>query len=295
MKIAFSTVGCPDLTLEQVVRSAARWGYQGVELRLSPKGVGAGPVASDPMGVSPEALHDLFEDAGVDPVCLSTALRFDEAVWPPVMGHLFADAEVGVADTKAVVEQAAGAGVPFVRVFGHQLPGGEPRAWGLRRVSERLSLAAQTARNTGVRVLIENSGSFASARELRELHDLVASPFLGMSYSVLAAVQAGDCPISEIDGLLSGLRVVKLADTGEDGRPVPLGEGRLPISKLMAKLVAVGYQGWVVYEYPRLWRPELGDTRAELEQAAERLFAWATPARPKAAACGHGCGCAPAV
>ena len=34
MKIAFSTVGCPDFSLEQVVQAASQWGYQGVDLRV---------------------------------------------------------------------------------------------------------------------------------------------------------------------------------------------------------------------------------------------------------------------
>lgn len=275
MKIAFSTVGCPDLSLEQVVQAASRWGYQGVELRVSPTGVGAVPVASDPMRHDPGQVHDLFEDAGVDLVSIATGIRFDEAVWPPVVGHLFSNAEVGVAETKAAVTKAANAGGFFVRVFGHQLPGGEPRAWGLRRVAERLSLAAQTARNTSVRVLIENSGSFSRAEDLAELHGLVNSPFLSMSYNIIPAVMAGECPMSALDSVIDGLKVVKIGDIGEDGQPLPLGRGRLPVEKFVRRLAEIGYQGWIVYEYPRLWRPELGDTSAVLDEAAGRLFSWA--------------------
>ncbi len=279
MKIAFSTVGCPDLSLEEVARAAARWGYQGVELRVSPTGfgggVGAGPVASDPMGRAAGEVHDVFEDAGVDLVGIATGVRFDEPVWPPVMGHLFSNAEAGVEETKAAVTLAAGAGGFFVRVFGHQLPGGEPRAWGLRRVSERLALAAQTARNTSVRVLIENSGSFSRAEELAELHGLVNSPFLSMSYNIIPAVMAGECPMTGVEAVIGGLKVVKIGDIGEDGRPVPLGTGgRLPVEKFVRHLGEIGYTGWIVYEYPRLWRPELGETAGVLEQAAGRLFAW---------------------
>lgn len=274
MKIAFSTVGCPELSLEQVAQAASRWGYQGVELRVSGVGVGAAPVASDPMNTDAGAVHDLFEDAGVDAVGIATGIRFDEAVWPPVVGHLFSNAEVGVAETKEAVSQAARAGAYYVRVFGHQLPGGEPRAWGLRRVAERLALASQTARNTGVRVLIENSGSFSRAVELAELHGLVSSPFLSMSYNIVPAVLAGECPMEGVEGLLDGLKVVKIGDIGEDGTPVPLGTGRLPIASFVRHLRAIGYEGWVVYEYPKLWLPELGDTEQVLEAAAGRMYEW---------------------
>lgn len=285
MKIAFSTVACPELSLERVARTAADFGYRGVELRLSPTGVGAGAaggrgehdgVASDPMKTDGRAVHDLFEDAGVDIVSLATGVRFDRSVWPPVVGRLFQSEEIGVPETKAAVVRASECGAEFVRVFGHQLPGGEPRAWGLRRVAERLALAAQTARNTPVRVLIENSGSFDRAEALAELHDLVGSPFLGMAYNIVPAVLAGDDPIAELPRLIDRLRVVKVGDIGEDGRPMPLGQagGRLPVEAFVRALRAGGYEGWIVYEYPRLWRPELGDPMGVLRDAADRLYAW---------------------
>lgn len=295
MKIAFSTVCCPDLPLQDVVSQASVWGYQGVEMRLQPAGVGGARVASDPMAIDAVRLHDLFEDAGVDPVCLATGVRFDKPVWPPVVGRLFQSEEIGVPETKRAVEQAAEAGVPFVRVFGHQLTGGEPRAWGMRRVSERLALAAQTARNTSVRVLIENSGSFARAAQVGELYDGVASPYLAISYNIVTAALDGECPIEGVSSLIDRVAVVKVGDVGEDGRPVPLGEGKLPVGKVVTRLRDLGYKGWIVYEYPRLWRPELGETMGVLREAADRLFAWVGPT-PYAGAvagagCGRGCGC----
>lgn len=275
MKIAFSTVGCPELSLDQVARSAADWGYQGVELRVSPDGVAATPVASDPMLAEGTVMHDLFEDAGVDLVSLATGVRFDKAVWPPVIGRLFQSEEIGVPETKAAVQQAARSGAFFVRVFGHQLPGGEPRAWGVRRVAERLALAAQTARNTSVRLLIENSGSFTRSYELAKLHGLVSSPYLSMSYNPVPAWMAGEDPVEASLALMDNLSVVKVGDVGEDGRPAPLGEGRLPIERFVRTLRDRGYRGWIVYEYPKLWRPELGETGPVLREAAERLYAWA--------------------
>ncbi len=35
MKLAFSTLGCPDWTLEQCVAAAGAYGYAGIELRYS--------------------------------------------------------------------------------------------------------------------------------------------------------------------------------------------------------------------------------------------------------------------
>jgi fatty-acyl-CoA synthase len=274
MKIAFSTVCCPELSVEDAVASAARWGFQGLEMRLAPNGVGANRFACDPMQIDARVLHDLFEDAGVDPVGLATGITYDKQVWPPVVGRLFMSEEIGVPETKAAVEQAAEAGIPFVRVFGERLSAGEPAAWGWRRISERLALASQTARNTNTRVLIENSGSFARAADLKQLHDMVGRPHLAMSYSVLAAVQEGECPLRGIETVVQDTGIVRIGDIAEDGRAVPLGEGTLPIEAFVGRLKELNYRGWVVYEYPRLWRGDLLDAEAVMPRVAEMLYGW---------------------
>lgn len=275
MKIAFSTVCCPELTLEDAVASAARWGYQGLEMRLVPGSAGAQEMRCDPMAVDARTLHDLFEDAGIDPVGLATGITYDQQVWPPVVGRLFQSEEIGVPETKAAVEQAAEAGIPFVRVFGERVGAGEPEAWGIRRVADRLSLAAQTARNTTTRVLIENSGSFARAADLGSLHDMVGRPFLAMSYNVVTAAQAGECPMHAIDAILPATEVVRIGNVGEDGRPMPLDAGRLPIEAFVKSLRDKGYRGWIVYEYPRLWRADIASAESVLPRAAEMLYGWA--------------------
>lgn len=299
MKIAFSTVATPEMTMPEVAAGASRWGYQGVELRLAPAPdtVGSPRLACDPMSINADTLRRVFDDAGVVPMCLATGVRFDRPVWPPVLGRLFLSEEVGVAETKAAVVQAHEAGVPFVRVFGHQTQGGEPRGWSLRRIADRLALAAQTARNTRVRLLIENSGSFLRGEDLAALHARVRSPFLKMSYSVVAGVQGGDCPISEVERLRNHLAVVKVCDLGEDGRPVALGEGVLPIAGVIRALRDTGYTGWVVYEFPRLWRSDLAAGAPALGEVAERLYAWAgAPADASSGVMGrgHGRACAAA-
>ena len=47
IRLAFSTVACPQWPLSEVVRRAAEYGYQGVELRTL--GAGSSGLASDPM------------------------------------------------------------------------------------------------------------------------------------------------------------------------------------------------------------------------------------------------------
>ncbi len=280
MKIAYSTIACPTWTLDEVASKAAEYGYLGVELRsFHDQSV---KVASEPFAIEPQVIESVFADAGVTPMSFATSVRYDKAINPPVMGRMCQDEEEGVSDTKAYVDLADRAGVEFVRVFGNHLPAAEPKTWSMRRVSDRLKLAAQTARNTKVRLLIENAGSFATAESLLELINIVDSPWLEVSFNALASHQAGQCPIEAMRILADRLEVVKVCDLDHDGNPVKLGEGIMPIREMIEALGAMNYTGWIVYEYPKLWQTTDDglDLAQMLEHGADVLYQWmaATPA-----------------
>ncbi len=274
MRIAYSTIACPLWTLEQVASKAAEFGYLGVELRsfddLSVK------ISSEPFRFEPAIIESVFDDAGVNAVSLATSIRYDRVIDPPVVGRMCQDEEEGVRDTKVYVDFADRAGIEFVRVFGNHLPAAEPKTWSMRRVSDRLKLAAQTARNTKVRLLIENAGSFAIAESLLELINIVDSPWLEVSFNALASHQAGQCPIEAMRILADRLEVVKVCDLDHDGNPVKLGEGIMPIREMIEALDTMNYTGWIVYEYPKLWQTSDDglDSADMLKYAADTLYGW---------------------
>ena len=67
-------------------------------------------------------------------------------------------------------------------------------AGGLRvaRIAERLGRVADHCRNSGVRLLLENGGSFATAAQVCEILDAVDSPMVAASYNLAVARAAGE-------------------------------------------------------------------------------------------------------
>ncbi len=274
MKIAFSTTACPTWTLEEVASKAADYGYLGVELRsFYDQSI---EIASEPFGMQPEAIESIFADAGVKPLSFATSIKFCKMINPPVVGRIFQNEEAGVSDTKAYVDLADRSGTQFVRVFGNNLPAAEPKTWSMRRVCDRLKLAAQTARNTDVRVLVENAGSFSSSTALLELLEAVDSQWLGAEFNVLCALQVGECPLTSLKALGDRVKVIKISDIDGDGNPTKLGEGVLPLHEFVSALNKTGFEGWLVYEYPKLWETTGDGLDAEeiLKHAADTLYAW---------------------
>lgn len=289
MKIACSTLVCPEWTLEEAANNAARMGYLGLEMRAFEEHDDA-LLASDPMRHDPRDVETIFDRAGIEAVCYATGITLDHPhIFPPVIGHLFVDNEATVKQTKHFVDHAANAEVDYVRIYPGSRQHAQPSAWSDRRIGERMILAAQTARNTNIRVLVENTGSYASAAELLALVENYPSQWIGISYNLAQGVLAGDDPIDAVRLIGDRLRTIKIADTDREHRPVPLGEGVLPIRDTLVSLQDAGSDAWIVYEHPRLWIKDERDPEDVLASACDSLYAWlgapqtSAPAQPIAA------------
>jgi sugar phosphate isomerase/epimerase len=271
MKPAFSTVACPDWTLARMAGRLEAWGYLGVELRTF--GNGSTQFAFDPALTSPEKIRGAFAGAGVEICSLGTSIRFDAAVTPSVIGRVISDTERSVREAKGMIDLAIRLECPFVRVFGFELPEGEPRARGLARVVDRLAKAADYCRNSGVKLMLENGGSFATAVDLAEIIDRVGSAMLVASYSVPVGAMAGESVANAANVLGDRLACVKVKDL-RGGKPVALGEGEMGCRASVEALAKAGFGGWVVYEFDRAWLGVEADADGVLAQSSKQLFAW---------------------
>lgn len=288
MKPAFSTIACPDWTLDRIVPLAREAGYAGVELRSfgsTGGGQSGSNLACEPCYTGAEKLRDMFEHNGVEPACIATSIRYDQIVFPPIIGRVICDFERPVRETKLAVATASGIECPFVRVFAFELEN-ESRVNGLRRIIQRLEVAVTTARNTGVRLLLENGGSFPTATDIREVIDRIGSPYLAAAYNPAVAAAADEDPVAGVRTLGPLLETVKLRDmfvsdreTAKPGEPAPLGEGDLDLGGIgiegfVRHLASIGYKGWVTYEHDRLWWPGLGDPEELIRDAAKKIYRW---------------------
>ena len=272
MKFAFSTVACPDWTLDRVAALAQSAGYTGVELRSF--GYAGSSLACEPALTSPANLQALLRGAGAQPCCLSTSCRFDAPVEPPIIGWAISDHNRSPREAKGLVELAADLGCPMIRVFGFEIPARERRISAIDRVVSRLLQVADAGRARQVKVAVENGGTFASAAALAELLDAADHPSLGAVYNTATAHAAGDTLASGINVLSDRLLLLKLKDL-KDGKPCVLGDGQVPCQDALAAAGAAGFDGWVSHEFDRAWFSGLPDPTKALTTAAERMYQWA--------------------
>jgi len=276
IRLAFSTIACPSWTLERVASAAYESGFEGVELRTF--GPGSGRLACDPALTDPRKTVDLFAAPGVDIAGLGSSGRFDEPIRPPVLGRVIGDYEKPVRAVKHDVDLAEDLGAEYVRVFAFEPAPGERPGRALGRIVDRLKLACDHARHRGVRLALENGGGYARAEQIAEIIDRVNNPLLDACYNLAAGAAGGDSATDAVRMFGDRLLVGRLKDICQN-MPERVGRGDLPCRDFVSEFAGKARDGaWLVFEWDKLWLPQLADPEHVLGETAKHLIEWITGA-----------------
>ncbi len=282
MKLAFGTVACPHWTLERVASFVRESGYDGVELRTfldTPE-----RIVCEPSLTGGRKLREMFADAGASIPSLATSVSFDEAILPPVVGRALLDTEKSVRACQRAIRLADDVSIPMVRVFGFAVPRFDNRTRTVRRIGQRARLAVDRADKRGVRIAFENGGDFQTSSDVAELIQATGShPLVGACYAPAVGAAAGESVSSAIETLGSKLWMVRLTDR-KGTTPCALGDGDAGVEETVRALAEAEFDGWVVFDWPRVWMPELGEPEDVLRLSAERLHGWLGGSRTSPAA-----------
>ncbi|NUS16806.1 MAG: sugar phosphate isomerase/epimerase [Streptomyces sp.] len=257
MRFAFSTLGVPDMPVDQVARLAADNGFHGVELRASPEGpVHTGLSAGERADVAAE-----FAKAGVEVLTVAgyakVAAAGDDG---PVLDEIAAG-----------VTLAHDLGASFVRVFpgGEGLPAEEADALAARR----LAAAAPEAADQGVRVLLETHDSHRAGADVARVLGRVGHLGAGALWDVMHTWLAGEQPPASFAALGPYLGYLQVKDiaSATDTTPLALGAGVLPLAETVEVLSRAEWDGWLCWEYEKRWYPQAPDLPGQLGAAREHL------------------------
>lgn len=275
LRIAYSTVACPEWTLERVAAAAAEYGFSGVELRS--EGRGGTRFACEPGLTGGPKVRAIFHAEGVDIAGLASGVRFDAQVFPPVIGNVLPSRDASVREGKEMVALASEVGARYLRVYGFETQGRERHASAMKRICGRLAQVVDHARNRDVEVMIENGGSFPSVDDLVEMIERVNHPLLAALYDIGSGVQAGDDPARACAALGARLRAARVRDLRGD-HPCMLGDGDLPVQAFVEAVsktaAAWSSDPWLVFTWDRAWLTDLAPAERVLPEAARRLHLW---------------------
>ncbi|MGZ3679413.1 MAG: sugar phosphate isomerase/epimerase family protein [Ktedonobacterales bacterium] len=265
MKLAFSTLACPDWSLERTLERAQRFGYEGIELRLLD-----GQLIGPDLDVDARRrVAKGCSDAGIPIVCVDTSVRIAQP-----------DAEERAAQVRAgleMIELAAEWHAPLIRVFAGP-PAGVSMERAIAGAVECLHVLGERGRELGIAVALETHDAFAASDSVAVVLREVPGSGAGALWDILHPYRMGEAPVETLDRLRDRLLHVHIKDgrrpvegNGNDWVLTPLGEGGVPVGNILAALHRSGYDGWLAVEWEKKWHPELAEPEVALPQHAALL------------------------
>lgn len=268
MKIGFSSAVCPAWDLETMVRNAAQWGYNGIELR-GLQGELRLPLARG-LASAPENVKALFAENKVELVCIGSSVT------------LTSKDRREIGRQRAILEEnlelAHRLGCPMVRIFSGEVEKLDTQRAALSRAAEHLARVAPLAGRLGVSIVVENGGDFPSSADLWFLLDAVDHPSVRACWNQCHAMAILERATVSLPRLGSKLGLVHLCDGDFDGQGVlmgykPLGEGNAETAKQVELLKGLIYRGYLMFEWPKLWVESLPGPETVLPAGAKYLQA----------------------
>lgn len=265
MKLAFSSLACPDWSLERTLEDARRFGYEGIELRL----LDGQLIGPDLDVATRRRVAKGCSDAGLPIVCVDTSVRIAQP-----------DAEERAAQVRAgleMLELAAEWRAPLIRVFAGP-PAGVSMERAIAGAVECLQVLGERGCELGIAVALETHDAFAGSDSVAVVLREVPGSGAGALWDILHPYRMGEAPVETLDQLRDRLLHVHIKDgrrpvegNGTDWVLTPLGEGDVPVGDILAALHRSGYDGWLAVEWEKKWHPELAEPEVALPQHAALL------------------------
>lgn len=252
-KIAFSTLGCPKWSLDQVIEFAVSHSYDGVELRGLQ---GQLDLTKCPEFSSVEAIlatRKKFRKKRLKIVNLGSSASLHHA-----------DAAIlqkNIREAKQFIDLAAKLDCPYVRVFPNNLPKEEPKEKTLERIASALKELGQYAGGKGVTVLMETHGDVVYTKDIMRVMELTNHPSVGLVWDVVNmwSITKED-PLEVYAALKPYIKHTHLKDISFDVdkiRYVLFSNGVAPVLKAIDLLRRDHFKGFYSFEWEKLWHPEI--------------------------------------
>ena len=247
MKLAFSTLGCPGWSWNEIFASAKDIGMDGIEVRGLEDEMFA-PAAKPFLPGNRAATVARMREAGMCfPMLTSGACLGTEG------------ADGYMAEARAYIDLAGEIGAPDVRVMCTSTP--QPVETDLAQAKRLYVELAEYAAERGVHADIETNGVLADTAALRKFMEGVPEEGSGVLWDVHHPFRYfGEAPETTAENIGRYVRYMHVKDSVmKDGKVSyrMMGYGDLPVFDALKAMSARGYDGFVSLEWVKRWCPDL--------------------------------------
>lgn len=239
MKYSFMSFSCPQLTFAQLLATAKRFGYDGVEPRIDAEhrhGVETTASAGQRKKFKKEALSQ-----GIAISCIATSCTYAN---PEITKQ-------NVEYTRKCIDLAADVGAGRIRVFGGQLAKDQQQTDAIKIVAEALRLVADRAGARGVTICMETHDSWCRPADVAAVMQAVSHPAIAANWDIMHPVRVHQTPIDEaFTTLKPWIRHLHIHD-GKAGSTelMPIGQGAVDHKRAIELLLTIPYLGYLSGEW----------------------------------------------
>ena len=258
MKLAFSPLSCPSCNVDELIRMARKYGYDGVELRTLENTINLWELEDFSPSMLP-ATCEKFRLAGLQVLVVGTSISF--AKTDP------GNKEKQLDLLKKFSLIARGLDCPYLRVFGGPIPEGQTYGEVLSRDIEGYREAISIAEYYGVKLLFETHDDFSTSTAMLPLLEGTGGK-AGVIWDILHPYRFGESMETTCKHLIPYVCHVHIKDSAvysKDGFDIALpGQGRVPIPLAVSLLKEAGYEGYLCFEWEKHWHPDIANADISL-------------------------------
>ncbi len=263
MKRAFSTVACQEIGYREVVNCAIKNNLYAIEVRLH----NGNRFFDLSVKEIPEAMT-CFEENQIIITDLGTGI----VIWEYEPEK--------IAAAQAAVDMAVMVKAKGIRIFLGQFKKlfSEKPKQSYEGIVKSLKEICPYAAERNVEIWIETHNDFSTGKVLKKLVEDVKCENMKIIWDIIHPIEFGEEPKKTLEYIGDRIAHVHLKDGIKCNSPdwidytySKLGEGELPIKKIIKMLEEAGYEGYYSLEWENTWRPEIKNTFGCLGEILEHF------------------------
>ncbi|MBO9609147.1 MAG: sugar phosphate isomerase/epimerase [Paenibacillaceae bacterium] len=265
MKLAFTTLGCPQWDMETIVAKAAEYGYDGIDMRGLQEQMNV--YEAHPFAAGLKETRDRLQAAGLALSCFSSSIKLAAQVKDEDLRE----------ELERYAELCGTFGTRYIRVFGGGLFGRE-RAEALAVARERLAWMEPIARQANVRLMVETHDDWIRCEDMLALVDSTSPDAVGVLWDVHHPNRMlGELPehtwttLGDRIGYTHWKDSLPTGEGKETHRYTLMGEGDIPLAQIAGVLRQGGYDGWCTLEWEKRWFPDIAEPEVAFPQYVQYM------------------------
>jgi len=264
LKLAFTTLGCPNWDMETIISQAVECGYDGVDFRgfLGQMEIYKLPEFSSEI----ETTKKRFNEAALEIPCFSSSVRLfttSEEELNKFLGEL-----------KEYGKLCNEFNTPYIRVFGGSI-GNISREEAFNIVESNLRDMLKIAEEYDITLLLETHDDWTRCEYVHEILKRAESKHIQVLWDIHHPYRTvGESPQLTWDTLGENIKYTHWKDsyikkdTVRGYQLCLLGKGDIPLGKIYHILRENGYTGYFTLEWEKLWCPEIEEPEVAFSQYA---------------------------